>query len=282
MAEIRLTPAQQAVVENRGGTLLVSAAAGSGKTKVLVDRLLGMILSEAEPRNIDDFLMITYTKAAAAELRGKILAALQEKLAELPEQDVALYGVRGYQDDDRALLRWGGSLAEFDWSFGGPMIVEPRLWCWDVDDDGQDEVVLVNHVGSGTGVSIEELHIVEKNQDGTLTDYTFPGKLWQKDLPSLLDTATTGDRTFAVLGEELVDITRQLPENLEPEVLWGLSTGSVAGFDTDWPRGADIRFSGSVCLDADGYNSWYVADISAYVSYAGGVFTLSDLHLNSN
>lgn len=203
-------------------------------------------------------------------------------LAELPEQDVALYGVRGYRDDDRALLRWGGSLAEFDWSFGGPLIVEPRLWCWDVDDDGQDEVVLVNHVGSGTGVSIEELHIVEKNQDGTLTDYTFSGKLWQKDLSSLLDTATVGDRTFAVLGEELVDITRQLPENLEPEVLWGLSTGSIAGFDTDWPRGADIRFSGSACLDADGYYSCYVADISAYVSYAGGVFILSDFHLNSN
>ena len=85
MAEVKLTAAQRAVVENRGGTLLVSAAAGSGKTKVLVDRLLGRILSETEPRNIDDFLMITYTKAAAAELRGKILAAMQEKLAELPE-----------------------------------------------------------------------------------------------------------------------------------------------------------------------------------------------------
>lgn len=203
-------------------------------------------------------------------------------LAELPEQDVMLYGVRDDQGDDHALLRWGGSLAEFDWSFGGPLIVEPRLWCWDVDDDGQEEVVLVNHVGSGTGVSIEELHIVEKNEDGTLTDYAFPKELWQEDLSSLLDTAVSDERTFAVLGEELVDITRQLPENLEPGVLWGLGTGSVAGFDTDWPRGADIRFSGSACLDGDGYYNWYVADISAYVSYAGGVFTLSDFHLNSH
>ena len=135
-------------------------------------------------------------------------------LAELPEQDVMLYGVRDDQGDDHALLRWGGSLAEFDWSFGGPLIVEPRLWCWDVDDDGQEEVVLVNHVGSGTGVSIEELHIVEKNEDGTLTDYAFPKELWQEDLSSLLDTAVSDERTFAVLGEELVDITRQLPENL--------------------------------------------------------------------
>ena len=203
-------------------------------------------------------------------------------LAELPEQDVALYGVRDHRGDDRALLRWGGSLAEFDWSFGGPLIVEPRLWCWDADDDGQDEVVLVNHVGSGTGVSIEELHIVEKNEDGTLADYAFPEELWRDQLSALLTLVKGNNRVWVSLGRELVDNTSQLPENLEPETLQGLGTGNVAGFDTDWPRGADIRFSGSVCLDADGYNSWYVADISAYVSYAGGVFTLSDLHLNSN
>ena len=70
MAEIRLTPAQQAAVENRGGALLVSAAAGSGKTKVLVDRLLSYVEDENDPANIDEFLIITYTKAAASELRG--------------------------------------------------------------------------------------------------------------------------------------------------------------------------------------------------------------------
>ena len=211
------------------------------------------------------------------ERMGKPVA----KLAELPEQDAAFYAV---EEDSSywALLRWGGSLAEFDWSFGGPLIVEPRLWCRDVDGDGQEEIVLVNHVGSGTGVSIEELHIVEKNLDGTLTDYAFPEELWQEDLSSLLDTAVTADRTFAVLGEELGDITRQLPENLDPEVLRGLGTGSVARFDTDWPDSGGIRFNGSACLDADGYYYWYVADISAYVSYAGGVFTLSDFHLNGN
>ena len=203
-------------------------------------------------------------------------------LAELPEQDVALYGVRDHRGDDRALLRWEDSLAEFDWNFGGPLTVEPRLWCWDADDDGQDEVVLVNHVGSGTGVSIEELHIVEKNEDGTLADYAFPEELWRDQLSALLTLVKGNNRVWVSLGRELVDITSQLPENLEPEALRGLGTGSAAGFDADWPRSADIRFSGRACLDADGDYNGYVADISAYVSYAGGVFTLSDLHLNSN
>ena len=85
MAEVKLTPAQQAVVDDRGGALLVSAAAGSGKTKVLVDRLLKQVCDPSDPCNIDEFLVITYTKAAAAELRGKIAQALSQRLTEEPE-----------------------------------------------------------------------------------------------------------------------------------------------------------------------------------------------------
>lgn len=83
MAET-LTNEQRQAVENRGGKLLVSAAAGSGKTKVLVDRLMGYILDPQQPANIDDFLIITYTKAAASELRGKIAAKISEMIAASP------------------------------------------------------------------------------------------------------------------------------------------------------------------------------------------------------
>ncbi len=79
-----LTYEQRLAVENRGGKLLVSAAAGSGKTKVLVDRLISYILDPVAPANIDDFLIITYTKAAAAELRGKIASKISELIAEAP------------------------------------------------------------------------------------------------------------------------------------------------------------------------------------------------------
>jgi len=80
----RLTPQQQMAVDDRGGKLLVSAAAGSGKTKVLVDRLLKYILDPIDPANVDDFLIITYTKAAAVELRGKIANKLSEHIAADP------------------------------------------------------------------------------------------------------------------------------------------------------------------------------------------------------
>ena len=83
MAEIVLTPGQRAAVESRGCALLVAAAAGSGKTRVLIDRVLDQVIREG--RCVDEFLLITFTQAAAAELRGKLLAELNRRLAADPE-----------------------------------------------------------------------------------------------------------------------------------------------------------------------------------------------------
>lgn len=81
----KLTKQQRQAVEDRGGELLVSAAAGSGKTKVLVDRLMGYLTDPKDPANLDEFVIITYTKAAASELRGKIAAKLTEWIAQEPD-----------------------------------------------------------------------------------------------------------------------------------------------------------------------------------------------------
>ena len=87
MAE-KLTNEQQSAVDSRERSLLVSAAAGSGKTKVLVERLFSYV--EREGANLDDFLIITYTRAAASELRGKIAKALNERM----ERDPGNYHLR--------------------------------------------------------------------------------------------------------------------------------------------------------------------------------------------
>ena len=80
---VKLTDKQREVVEDRDGSLLVSAAAGSGKTRVLVDRLFRRVLGE-ERADMDDFLIITYTRAAAAELRERIAMELGERMGETP------------------------------------------------------------------------------------------------------------------------------------------------------------------------------------------------------
>jgi len=79
--DVVFTAEQQASVDYRDGALLVSAAAGSGKTKVLVERLLSRI---DEQCNIDEFLIITYTRAAAFELRERIYEEILTRLANSP------------------------------------------------------------------------------------------------------------------------------------------------------------------------------------------------------
>ena len=70
------TTEQQAVINLRGSSMLVAAGAGSGKTAVLVERIIQMICDEANPVNIDSLLIVTFTNAAAAEMKERIGAAI--------------------------------------------------------------------------------------------------------------------------------------------------------------------------------------------------------------
>ena len=76
MSEPKWTPAQRAAIEDRGGALLVSAAAGSGKTAVLTERAVRLITDPEHPVDADRLLIVTFTNAAAAELRARIGQAL--------------------------------------------------------------------------------------------------------------------------------------------------------------------------------------------------------------
>ena len=78
------TKEQQQVIDLRDKNLLVSAAAGSGKTAVLVERIIGRITEKQHPVDIDRLLIVTFTNAAAAEMKERIGAAIEKKLAEQP------------------------------------------------------------------------------------------------------------------------------------------------------------------------------------------------------
>ena len=79
------TKDQQKVIDLRDRNILVSAAAGSGKTAVLVERIIGMISDEDKPVDIDHLLIVTFTNAAAAEMRERIGDAIEEKLEQEPK-----------------------------------------------------------------------------------------------------------------------------------------------------------------------------------------------------
>ena len=84
---VNWTREQLQVIESRGSNLLVSAAAGSGKTAVLVERIIRMVTEGEHPLDIDRLLVMTFTNAAASEMRERIGAAIEQRLDERPEDE---------------------------------------------------------------------------------------------------------------------------------------------------------------------------------------------------
>ena len=80
MSEEKWTPEQRQVIRSRDRDLLVSAAAGSGKTAVLVERIIRMLTDRDQPMDVDRLLVVTFTRAAAHEMKEKIRRAIDAEV----------------------------------------------------------------------------------------------------------------------------------------------------------------------------------------------------------
>lgn len=83
MEEVKWTKEQALAINEKGENILVAAAAGSGKTAVLVERIINKIINEKI--DIDKILVVTFTKAAASEMKARVLDAIYERLEKTPE-----------------------------------------------------------------------------------------------------------------------------------------------------------------------------------------------------
>lgn len=81
---VKWTTEQQEAIDRSGSDILVAAAAGSGKTAVLVERIIQKVISTKEPIDIDALLVVTFTNAAAQEMRTRVGLALEKALADDP------------------------------------------------------------------------------------------------------------------------------------------------------------------------------------------------------
>lgn len=88
MAEVRFTEQQQMAIDTLDKSILVSAAAGSGKTAVLVERIINIILQGKS--NVDEMLVVTFTSAAAAEMKLKLTKAIKKRIIEDPSSEAML------------------------------------------------------------------------------------------------------------------------------------------------------------------------------------------------
>ena len=83
--EVKWTEEQKQAIYEKGSNILVAAAAGSGKTAVLVERIINKIINENI--DIDKLLVVTFTNAAASEMRERVLDAIYKKIDENPEDE---------------------------------------------------------------------------------------------------------------------------------------------------------------------------------------------------
>jgi len=86
----KFTPGQLAAINLRGSNILVSASAGAGKTAVLTERIVEIVLNRKKPVDIDRIVVVTFTRAAAAEMRTRIGQKLSDKLSEVSYEDLQL------------------------------------------------------------------------------------------------------------------------------------------------------------------------------------------------
>ena len=82
---VNFTDEQKQVIHLRNRNILVSAAAGSGKTAVLVERIITRLTKDDSPLNVDQLLIVTFTEAAAAEMKERIHNAIEKALEQQPE-----------------------------------------------------------------------------------------------------------------------------------------------------------------------------------------------------
>ena len=85
MSKVNWTPEQQDAIYEKNSNILVAAAAGSGKTAVLVERMIQKIIKDKV--DIDKLLVVTFTNSAASEMRERVLKAIDKKLEENPEDE---------------------------------------------------------------------------------------------------------------------------------------------------------------------------------------------------
>lgn len=84
---VQWTEEQRQVIELGGRNILVSATAGSGKTAVLVERIITMLTRKENPVDVDRLLIVTFTEAAAAEMKERIRQAIEDQAEKRPEDE---------------------------------------------------------------------------------------------------------------------------------------------------------------------------------------------------
>lgn len=216
----------------------------------------------------------------AAEPTGIVEQALEEtaaptrvQVASIPERGIVLYGL-----DNGVELRVGDRVYAYDWPYTTPRQIPPVMRVGDYDADGTEELMVDLYVGSGTGVSVEELHIVEIGEEPA-KDYRFIEADYSRQIGEAVGFKL-GDRDGEPVGELTVGgDTYAIDLNAYPTEEYGrigedLVYGSIVGFEE-----SDGKMTATFGIGLSSENfvmPAYIGKLHADVSYKDGTFALSN------
>ncbi len=237
MAEERVwTPGQQAAIDTRRGDLIISAAAGSGKTAVLCERVIRSLLDENDPINISDMLIVTFTEASAQELKDRIAKAIQSQMAKTPE--------------NRRLVRQLMMIQSAD-------IGTIHSFCSSLISRNTSKLSLSSsvHVSDAFESDIIALKIMERVIDSSYeTDV---------DFPSMVENFTMA--SDSALAEKLLDIykkTQSHPKGIELLIEFALEYSHMD--KNSWEEG---RYAKQLCASIKAEAGFYIRTLENAVGY---------------
>ncbi|WP_337099225.1 hypothetical protein [Paenibacillus sp. YIM B09110] len=204
-----------------------------------------------------------------------------EQLASIPGKDIYLYS----QQSEGVTLQVGEKEQSFDWIYATPRNIPPHMKALDYDGDGEDELAVDLYMGSGTGVSVEQLRVVELNDTGLENGHFFKDHVYIPDVYlgqlhdavafslSKADDALSG---LITIGDHLYTV------NLEP-----YETPDLGSINEGLVFGSIVRFSfedkvikaefGSGITAGSAVSPTYIGVIQGDVLYSDGQFQLTNI-----
>lgn len=205
-------------------------------------------------------------------------------LAAIPDKNIYLYGIKS----SGVILYVEEEGHYYDWPYLTPRLIWPRMYLSDFDADGRDELAVILYIGSGTGVSIEDLHIIELNKEEDLSDFK-DHSFGQYDYLSQLEKLVKL-KTYDKSGELMADIKiegRSYTAKLKDIQSLDYGSiddnpcfGSIVRFNVEDGK-LKVQFALGVTCEAFA-TPFYIGDINADVRYFEGKFVLSNLSFEEN
>jgi beta-lactamase regulating signal transducer with metallopeptidase domain len=162
-------------------------------------------------------------------------------IAELPKEDIYLYGLK----PTGVVLKYGDKIQLFNWEHTTPRFIMPVLNKSDLDHDGKDEIICVLDAGSGTGVSLYELHVLKSAGTSGYVDYMFSDYLEQ--MKTMFSATYDQKENSIVLKTNNSSYTYDIPTEFQRLTYKNIAYGNIVYFDIS--HGMKIKMPLGVLFD---------------------------------